>query len=424
MNNKRILIPVIAAMGGAFIVIIVFVLGYYLGKSEQLELTERTPSPVQAQPQPVAPVQAPVPAQTPPSGQAQYSHPVTDRPIRQVVKFQVGTGNVKTMLADENKVWVGTSHGVIKYNIKDDSHEVLDNKNTPLLSNGIFYLAKFDGKLWVGTYGGGLHSLEGEEWKSYNIPHGLGDAFIYGILKVPNGDIWIATWSGANRILGGEIDNPDAWQTFTVENTDGGLPNDWVYGIAADKKGNIWLGTEGGIARFDGEKWRNWNHKEGLGAKYEIVKDDILKTQDTASGQSSHHRRQKIEMGLENIDVPFNPNYIVSMLVDDKDRVWLGTWGGGLSILADEKFITYTTKDGLAGNYVSMLYQDPAGKIWVGSNQGLSKTERAADNRLGFTNYTVDDGLYSRHVFSMTMTEDQSIWVGSYGGVAHFVEGL
>ena len=344
-------------------------------------------------------------------------------PPADVQKFAVGDGNVKSMVSDGSVIWVGSSFGLIRYDAATDKHEVLDNSNSPMLSNGIFYLAKIDDTLWVGTYGGGLHGYDGQNWKSYNIPHGLGDAFIYGLTRTPDGDVWIATWSGANRVRGGDMDNPDAWELYTVENTGGGLPNDWVYAIDYDSSGNVWLGTEGGIARYDGSSWQNWKHEDGLGAPYEQVKNDLIKMPDSASGKSQHHARQKVEMGLTAIDAPFNPNYIVAMTVDDRDRVWLGTWGGGLSILENGQFRTFTTNDGLPGNYISMLVQGPDGTMWIGSNQGLTRTKEA-DNRVRFANYSTNDGLYSRMTFSMAFPEDNSVWVGSYGGATHYPNGM
>ena len=44
-------------------------------------------------------------------------------------------------------------------------------------------------------------------------------------------------------------------------------------------KGSIWFGTEGGLAFYDGSKWKNWNHKDGLGAPYEKVKDTLTRMQ-------------------------------------------------------------------------------------------------------------------------------------------------
>ena len=340
-----------------------------------------------------------------------------------VVKFDVGPRNVKAMLADGKILWVGTSEGVVKHDMVTEKYEVFNNKNTSLISNGIFYLNKIDDVLFVGTYGGGMSTFDGKDWKNYNIPQGLADPFVYGTVKAANGDIWIATWSGANQIVGGNLDDPSAWKTFTEENTNGGLPNDWVYGVGTDADGIIWLATEGGLARYDGKTWQNWNHAKGLGAPYEKVKDALLQTEDPAS-KSKHHAKQKKEMGLNSIDVPFNPNYIVSMLVDSKGRIWCGTWGGGVSIFENGKFTTYTTVEGLAGNYVSVLKEAPDGTFWVGANQGLSKVVVNPDDTFSFVNFTQADGLYSEYTFSMAFADDNSTWVGSYGGVAHFLNGL
>ena len=106
--------------------------------------------------------------------------------------------------------------------------------------------------LAVGTYGGGLSLLDekDETWETFNIPDGLGDAFVYEVMETRGGDVWIATWSGVNRIRGGELRDRSKWELYTVDNTKGGLPNDWVYGLAEGKNGEIWLATEGGLARF------------------------------------------------------------------------------------------------------------------------------------------------------------------------------
>ena len=144
--------------------------------------------------------------------------------------FRVGQRNVKDIFPDGDIVWVGTSAGVIRYDTANEEYRLLDTR-TGLLANGVFHLGKINGRLTVGTYGGGLSILNEAEddWRIYNIPDGLGDGFIYDALQLDNGDVWIATWSGANRVRGGDLDDRDSWDLYTVANTDGALPNDWVY---------------------------------------------------------------------------------------------------------------------------------------------------------------------------------------------------
>lgn len=335
----------------------------------------------------------------------------TDVPF---VHFRVGNKNVKDMLAEGDLLWVGTSGGVIRYNTKTEDFKLFDIQSG-LLSNSVFHISRLGKKLAIGTYGGGLTLLDDKTGKTenFNVPQGLGDAFVYDVLQAKNGDLWIATWSGVNRIKGGALADRGQWELHTVESTNGGLINDWVYGLAEGKDGIIWMATEGGLVRYKNGKWDNWNHGKGLGAPYEKVKDAIQFKNDP-SKVSQHHARQKQEMGLQDVDVAYNPNYIVALAVDNNGTVWVGTWGGGLSRFDGNKFETYTTKEGLPGNHVSMLHVDKFGKLWIGTNNGVAQREGAK-----FKTITTADGLFSNTVFSMAMSADNSVWIGSFGGVAH-----
>lgn len=334
-------------------------------------------------------------------------------PKQKFVHYRVGDKNVKSIFADGKVMWIGTSGGVIRYDTRNDSFKVFDTSNG-LLSTGAFFVGKLKGKIAIGTYGGGMSLLQedGVTWKNYNIPEGVGDPFVYGAIEAENGDIWIATWSGLNRVRGGALDDPSKWDLYTVENTHGGLPNDWVYGVTEGKDGVIWLATEGGVARFANGKWTNWNHDKGVGAPYEKVKSAITFKNDP-SKFSEHHAQQKKDMGLENVDMSYNPNYIIALVVDNNGQVWAGTWGGGLSHFDGKRWRTYTTVEGLPGNHVFMLHKDADGQIWIGTNKGLARLQ---DGK--FKVMTRADGLLADNVFAMTTTPDGGKWIGSYGGVA------
>jgi ligand-binding sensor domain-containing protein len=328
--------------------------------------------------------------------------------------FRVGNSNVKSIFVDGKITWVGTSGGVIRYDTSTDDFRLFDNSNG-LLSNGVFYINKLNGRIVVGTYGGGLSLYDEahDKWENINVPNGLADAFVYGAIKASNGDVWIATWSGANRIRGGKLEDRSKWDVYTVENTKGGLPNDWVYGVAQGKHGEIWLATEGGLARFKDGKWENWNHDKGIGAPFETVKNDPQFGNDPGKF-SSHHAEQEKEMGLQGVSVAYNPNYIIAMAVDNNGVVWVGTWGAGLARFDGKKWRNYTMADGLPGNHIFSLHEDSAGKLWIGTNNGLAYFE--GDK---FKVLTTADGLFSNTIFSMATAPDGSKWLGSFGGVTH-----
>jgi ligand-binding sensor domain-containing protein len=391
----------------AFSGLVLIGLGAALGGAYQLGRSNAPPEP------------APAHGAALPAGHAAIAAPQREGKVgadatSKFTHFRVGNKNVKRIHADGDVIWVGTSGGLVRYDTRRDDYKLYDTKNG-LLSNGVFYVGKLGARIAVGTYGGGLALLDPktEQWETFNVPEGLGDAFVYDVLTTRNGDVWIATWSGVNRVEGGNLNDRSKWSLHTVASTQGGLPNDWVYGLAEGKNGEIWLGTEGGLARFAQGRWSNWNHAKGLGAPYERVKDAIDFNNDPAK-QSEHHARQKQEMGLANINVAYNPNYIVSLAVDRDGVVWAGTWGGGLSRFDGTSWTQQTVAEGLPGNHVFMLHVDPQGALWVGTNKGLARPKPGG----GFEVMTTHQGLFNDTVFSMTTGRDGTLWVGSFGGVA------
>lgn len=347
----------------------------------------------------------------PPSSVATGTLPAP--PQLDFVHFRVGNRNVKDLLLEGEILWVGTSGGLIRYDTRSGAFTTYDN-TSGLLSNGVFHVERVGDELHVGTYGGGLSVLTAQgTWRNFNIPQGLADPFVYDELLLPGGDLWIATWSGANQVVGGDLARADAWRTHTVANTGGGLQNDWVYALQPGRDGDLWLATEGGLAHWSAGRWRHWTHSDGLGADFERVKNDIRYGTDPAE-VSAHHARQKQEMNLERVKVAYNPNYVVSLAVDRDGVVWAGTWGGGLSRFDGRAWKTYTVAEGLPGNHVFALHVDAAGDLWVGTNDGLAlrRGER-------FRVLRTEDGLFANAVFAIEGAPDGSLWVGSYGGIAH-----
>ena len=130
--------------------------GYYLGSSKTPPappVAATPPAPVAQPPAaaPVTPTQPQVGRLEPGAQMPATGHPPLPRAAaptqgaaigttatnRKFTHFRVGNRNVKAMLADGDLVWVGTSGGVVRYDLKTDSHRLFDNRGG-LLSNGIF----------------------------------------------------------------------------------------------------------------------------------------------------------------------------------------------------------------------------------------------------------------------------------------------
>lgn len=338
--------------------------------------------------------------------------------MRNIINFDMGARNVKAIMTDGRITWLGTSNGLVKYDTFTGASKTYNNRNG-LLSNGVFRIDRVGDEIWIGTYGGGLTIMnpQTEAKRDYNIQNGLGDAFIYDTLVMKNGDVWFATWSGANLVKGGALDDVGAWTLFTVANTNGGLPNDWVYGMEAGKNGEVWFATEGGVARYYKGKWDHWTHKEGLGADYDRVKDAIDFGNDPGK-VSSHHARQKVNQGIADIKVAYNPNYVVSLAVDKDGAVWAGTWGGGLSRFDGKTWKTFTVDDGLPGNHIGAIEVLDDGRLLIGGNRGVALYDGAT-----FKHLDVRSGLQTNTIFSLA-SDGKAVWIGGYGGVSWLPNGI
>jgi ligand-binding sensor domain-containing protein len=337
--------------------------------------------------------------------------------LRPSISFDLGSVNVKKVLRDGKLTWLGTSDGLIRFDNLTGEQRTYNNKSG-LLSNGVFYVGKFDGRIWVGTYGGGLSILDPstQVWTHYNITDGLGDSFVYDVMRDPRGDIWIATWSGVNQVVGGALQDSSAWRLHTVASTKSGLANDWVYGLASGPDGAVWLATEGGLTRYRDGVWTSWKHADGLGAPWERVAGED-KERAAASVASRHHQRQRQEQGLERTGPAYNPNYVVSLAVDTDGVVWAGTWGAGLSRFDGATWRSFTMADGLPGNHVFSLAISGR-RIWIGTNRGLASFDGKAFHKL-----IPESGLIVSSVFAIAIGEE-SAWIGGYGGATWYPRGI
>jgi len=320
--------------------------------------------------------------------------------------FTLNTRNIKALQAGDNYLWIGTNKGLIRYDLENEKNiQVYDNKNK-LLSNGVFKISlDKNGMPWVGTYGGGLSYFNGSYWKNYNTPDGLNDSFVYDI-QITKEKIWLATWSGVN--FSTKNSNQELnWEKFTVESSNGGLIDDWVYAVEIEKSGRAWFGTESGISTYYNGKWKSFNHSNGLGASYDEVKHKNKEVMSLFKGE--HHNASPSIPNIQAAD--YKPDYIVSMHLDKKSRLWIGTWGGGLSLLNTKTltFRNFTTHDGLPGNFILAIEEDNSGDLWIGTNNGLSMF-----NGKNFLNFARINGLKSKFIFSLETSKDHSLWIGGH----------
>ena len=332
---------------------------------------------------------------------------------------------VMSIAFEDHFLWLGLSPsanfpkgGVIRHDLntaKNFDLYTVENTQGGLMSEGVYKIAiDKQGVKWFATFGGGLSSFDGKEWNNYTSTAyrstkvndwtvyaegtGLADMWAYDIAFDKTGAMWVATWEGASRM--------NADRTFKTYATADGLGDRWVYAIGIDRHGVYWFGTEGGVTRYDGKQWKNYTHKDGLGAN---LKEAIP--------GNPHHISSLHHADPQKSNIASNPNYVMSLVIDAHDNKWFGTWGSGLSRFDGKKWKTYTTKDGLAGNFVFALAVDKKGVLWAGTNSGISRFDGKK-----WKSYTRQDGLIDDFIYSIGVDKDNNKWFGSRTGVSKLNE--
>jgi signal transduction histidine kinase/DNA-binding response OmpR family regulator/sugar lactone lactonase YvrE len=159
-------------------------------------------------------------------------------------------------------VWVGTNgFGLvrIRYSLAGNKVNLLEQeiyankKDDPYsLSNNIIFsvVPAGDGRIWVGTRGGGLDLFDPETGKSTRYVSGdcpLVNNDILTLYMDPDSTLWVGTSYGFSFLRKQDVESGH-FHSFTEAD---GLANNTIHGILSDKDGRIWLSTTRGISMFD-----------------------------------------------------------------------------------------------------------------------------------------------------------------------------
>jgi ligand-binding sensor domain-containing protein len=264
----------------------------------------------------------------------------------------------------QNNLYIGTSNGVNIRKASDGTFDYLthDPNNPETLAGNEVRSVLFTpglNSMWFGLYGTGVdkYDLITKQFTHYlPVPdkNSLSDAFVNDLIQDHNGDIWIATGRGLDRL------NPET-EVFTkyLHNPDDNhsLSNSVIISLYQDRNNNLWVGTDRGLNRF-------------------------------------HFAEKRFERFLHKIANDLDSYTFFSIYEDRKGRIWAGTSGGGLIRLLPEtgEYKAYTTKDGLPNNIVYTIQEDEDGNLWFTGNWGLVKFYVDSEK---FVTYDVKDGLQS-----------------------------
>lgn len=349
------------------------------------------------------------------------------------------------MKDDRGNIWIGTERGGINmYHVNQNSFEHFeykaDDQNTLNNStvNSVFEDSLY---LWIGTAGGGLNRYHKPTGKFHYFKQSPEDGqsissdFVTSIYRDRKGRLWVGTWGGGLNVLMNEnTADPYFLHYHQLQNI--GLVSNFISTITEDQYGDLWIGTLGGIVRYDLQKNRfetkfsedNATRITGVGC---LLFD---KDQNLWAGTRNGLYQIRLDQAGEPYSVKkythdsANPrtisgDYVISLLQDEDENLWFGTYGQGLNKLYAEGdsiwFESFTTRQGLSNNIIYSIQQDKKKDLWLGTDYGLTRLHPETAKVRNF--YMADGLLNNQYYWSASYKNDEGkLYFGGMNGLDAF----
>lgn len=281
----------------------------------------------------------------------------------------LGLSEVAVWVLEENKsgLYLGTSNGLHFQMASGGSKSLLAEKK-------ITALECHDDKVFVGT-------SEGEIWLiAENDTKLLGKVSLMAItdLEMVGSSLWIASHLGLFRM-------DENTEDFERMDDLLGIRTTYFLSLHPDPDGSLWAGGNKGFHKIDTSN---------------SVLDYLYQT-------------SRSDLGPAN-------QFITGFLLDKKNRLWVSTYGGGVSILdrSSGRFSHIGKNDGLSNNSCAGILGTESG-IWVSHNSGLSRID---PETFEASNFNSNDGLLSDEfvVGSALISASGHLIFGSVSGAVQF----
>ncbi len=391
---------------------------------------------------------------------------------------------------DHNQLWIGTDGGLNILDITKQTFTVYhpDERNNGGINSQSIRSIYFDnhGICWLGTYQGGLNKFD-QSFTHFNHKQrnafdekGLSAAVVTSFAEASGNNVFVGTDGGGLNlfrpgsglfdhisitpsktnvrpklaIMGLEMAGPQtlwistyfdglfaynpqngSYRQFIKETGPTGLNSNNIICTKVDHNGNLWIGTDGGGINLLDKKQQNirfFVNPTGNTDDAHYPSNNVIRTiEEDGSGKiwvgtfgagisvydpstGLFRAYKKGNSGLPN-------NYVLTILKDKTGQLWIGTNGGGISLFNPkiESFRTFAEKDGLPNDIVYKLVEDKQGNIWASTNRGLSRLDRQT---FAITNYNAQNGLQnSPFVLGAGVAlSNGDIYFGGQNGINYF----
>ena len=264
--------------------------------------------------------------------------------------------------ADENRLWLGTNdHGILLWNRSTGKAEPFWRDAEGQLPNPVVSMLKSkDGKLWVGTFNGGLYCMDGSRVRSYKegVGNTLASNNVWALVEDDKGRIWIASLGGGLQCL-----EPvsGTFETYTSSNS--ALLENNVTSLCWVDDNTLFFGTA----------------NQGVGMM-DMRTREIKKIQ----GQSGN--------------VKLSNDAVNHVYKDSRGLVWIAT-REGLNVYDTRRhvFLDLSSVAEAKGNFIAAITEDQERNMWVSTSRKVIRVTVASDGKGSYLfdsrAYNSEDGL-------------------------------
>lgn len=264
--------------------------------------------------------------------------------------------------ADENRLWLGTNdHGILLWNRSTGKVEPFWRDAEGRLPNPVVSMLKSkDGRLWVGTFNGGLYCMNGS--RVYSYKEGAGNALasnnVWALAEDDKGRIWIASLGGGLQCL-----EPLSGTFQTYNSGNSALLENNVTSLCRADDNTLFFGTASmGVGTIDA-------------------------------------RTCEVKRIPNQIDsIKLSNNAINHVYKDSRGLIWIAT-RGGLNVydMKRHRFLDLSLVEEAKGNFIAAITEDHEHNMWVSTSRKVICVTVTSDGKRSYLfdsrAYNSEDGL-------------------------------